>query len=441
MKYPVLITAIWAVLSFLPSAWAQRDIVIPEGTNVVVRLTDRLSSDVNQTGDRFNAVLDQDLVIDGRVAARQGSEAFGELVEVRDAGKVSGRARMALTLTGIRTDGALIPLETNTVTVEADPNTKRDAGMIGGGAALGAIIGAIAGGGKGAAIGAAVGAAAGTGGVLVTGGRDVVFEAEQRFNFVVLGGSGNASVYGRDDERYGQGSYDVRRIEEIAGSLRDDARQALAAAERRGELRDRAGDRVYQDLRRFSADADRFYGTVRSSSSVNLRAEARRLVRQAENLDAALERTNISSSFRDRWFSIQESIARLGGEFNIRYANDRYAGDRNLARTDPYYDLGSSSYSRGRLRWQGRVDGSDIVMLRENQVMIRHISAQRVVDPSYNLTAPLPREAVQVSLRTLEGRGRVELIEQPSARNNYTAQVRIDDNDPGDDLYVFELIW
>jgi hypothetical protein len=46
----------------------------------------------------------------------------------------------------------------------------------------GPIMGGIAKGGKGAAIGALIGAGAGTGAVLVTKGKDVVFEAGARCN-------------------------------------------------------------------------------------------------------------------------------------------------------------------------------------------------------------------------------------------------------------------
>ena len=47
------------------------------------------------------------------------------------------------------------------------------------------MVGAIAGGGKGAAIGTAIGAGAGTGVVLATSGKNVEFEVEQLFEFVL----------------------------------------------------------------------------------------------------------------------------------------------------------------------------------------------------------------------------------------------------------------
>jgi hypothetical protein len=78
--------------------------------------------------------------------------------------------------------GREYPIEASGLDVTADPQHGRDAAIIGGGAGAGAIIGGIAKGGKGAAIGALIGAGAGTGAVLVTKGKDVVFEAGARCN-------------------------------------------------------------------------------------------------------------------------------------------------------------------------------------------------------------------------------------------------------------------
>jgi hypothetical protein len=51
------------------------------------------------------------------------------------------------------------------------------------------------------------------------------------------------------------------------------------------------------------------------------------------------------------------------------------------------------------------------------------------------------RYPVALQLNKLRGRGRVELVEQPSPANNYTAVVLIRDPERGDDSYEFELTW
>ena len=76
-----------------------------------------------------------------------------------------------------------MPITTKDLAAEAESSTKRDAGVIGGGAGVGALIGAIAGGKKGAAVGAAVGGGGGTAAVLATKGKEVDYPVESKLTF------------------------------------------------------------------------------------------------------------------------------------------------------------------------------------------------------------------------------------------------------------------
>ncbi len=162
-----------------------KPLVVPSGTRFEVRLLDPISSEDNKSGDTFKAVLEQDLVADGKVAAPRGSTLTGRLLGVKPSGRVQGRAAMSVTLTEITVGKTSYPIQTNTLSFEAEKSTKSDATKIGIGAGVGAIIGAIAGGGKGAAIGAAVGGGAGTDTVLATKGKEVKFALEDKFSFVL----------------------------------------------------------------------------------------------------------------------------------------------------------------------------------------------------------------------------------------------------------------
>jgi hypothetical protein len=144
-----------------------------------------MSSESSKSGDSFETTLDEDLEVEGKVLAPRGSEVTGKVVRVDQAGRVEGKAGIALTLTEIRTQAGTYPVRTNTLFFEAESTKKQDAAKVGVGAGVGAIIGAIAGGGKGAAVGAAVGGGAGTATVLATRGKPVKFEAEHRFSFVL----------------------------------------------------------------------------------------------------------------------------------------------------------------------------------------------------------------------------------------------------------------
>ena len=169
-----------------PAAPAKpKPIVVASGTKLPVRLAQALNSGKNKAGDKFEAVLDQDLAVEGVTVAPRGSVLVGKLVSVEGSGRVEGLARMSFTLTEIRIGGESHPIDTDTLSFQAEGTVKQDATKIGVGAGIGAAIGAIAGGGKGAAIGAATGGGAGTAVVLATKGKEIAFEAEQKLTFTL----------------------------------------------------------------------------------------------------------------------------------------------------------------------------------------------------------------------------------------------------------------
>ncbi|HXV59053.1 MAG TPA: hypothetical protein VEK15_00050 [Vicinamibacteria bacterium] len=93
-------------------------------------------------------------------------------------------------------------------------------------------------------------------------------------------------------------------------------------------------------------------------------------------------------------------------------------------------------------RWRGRVDGVDDIFIQGNQVRIEHVSAKPIQNQEHRFTAPLPFAEVELDLEIIEGRGTIRLMEQPSQRNQFTAVVRVDDQDKsGDGDYEFELTW
>jgi hypothetical protein len=147
-------------------------------------LTQTLSSDRVQTGQTFQATLDQPLVVDGFVIAERGARVEGRVIEAEEAGRVKGVSHLALELTRINTsDGQRVPISTSSYEKEGEQTRKSDAAKVAAGAGIGAALGAIFGGGKGAAIGAASGGAAGTGVVLTTRGKPVVLSSETRISF------------------------------------------------------------------------------------------------------------------------------------------------------------------------------------------------------------------------------------------------------------------
>jgi len=100
----------------------------------------------------------------------------------------------------------------------------------------------------------------------------------------------------------------------------------------------------------------------------------------------------------------------------------------------------NGSRSRG-LRWSGRVDGSDILFIRGNQLWIDHRSGQPIYDGNHRFYQSLPNGNQFITVRRIEGRGLVRVIEQPSRQNNYTAAILIEDRDGGPDRYEIEVEW
>lgn len=180
---PVVNTPV-AAAPVIPPPPQPHTVTIPAGTSVAVRLTEKLSTEHNYSGDTFRATLDTPIVMDGFIIADRGAKVLGRIVRAQKPGKFEGMAELSLTLTEISTtDGQRLRVETNESLRKGPSNTSEEVLKMGTGAALGAIIGAIAGGGKGAAIGAGAGGAAGTGAVLLGRGKPAVIENETRLTF------------------------------------------------------------------------------------------------------------------------------------------------------------------------------------------------------------------------------------------------------------------
>jgi hypothetical protein len=156
---------------------------LPAGTMITVRLQEALSSASSSSGQQFEAMLDEPVVIDGKTVLPKGTTLAGRVLAAKHSGRLHSPGYLRLTLTSLTLDGKTVPLQTSSVFAKGQSHEKRNLGLIGGGAGAGALIGAVAGGGKGALIGSGVGAAAGTGTAYATGKKDVSFASEHRLVF------------------------------------------------------------------------------------------------------------------------------------------------------------------------------------------------------------------------------------------------------------------
>jgi hypothetical protein len=171
---------------------------IPPDAVLTVELLNRLTTDVSQRGDRFEARVVEPQSYAGVIVA-------GRLTDVQRPGKTRGRALLQLDFEQARLpNGEWADFRAQVVEVgpyaesaslEVDPeggirgpdSTRDDVAKVGASAGVGAIIGGIAGGAKGAGIGAVIGAGAGTAGVMNQRGKEIRFEPGQQLKIRAAG--------------------------------------------------------------------------------------------------------------------------------------------------------------------------------------------------------------------------------------------------------------
>ena len=160
--------------------------VVPEGTEIVVRTNEAIHSTTANEGQSFSGTV-QNAVLsaDGETLIPKGSD-VSLVVRRLSTGGTTGSPEVALGLDSINIQGQLYFVDSQTVERGNDQGigkNRRTGKYVGGGAVLGTLLGAIAGGGKGAAIGAVAGAAAGGTAQVLTKGKEVKIPAETTLRF------------------------------------------------------------------------------------------------------------------------------------------------------------------------------------------------------------------------------------------------------------------
>jgi hypothetical protein len=159
-------------------------VTIQAGTNLAVRVDQRISVKTSNPGDTFTGEVVNPVVDPNGVAVvPKGTRVSGVIDASHARGRVKGASVLELRLTTMTLSGTEFHLRTAELTQTKKGKGKRSAAMIGGGAGLGMLIGGLAGGGKGMVIGGLAGGGAGTAGAAMTGNRDLEIPAESIVHF------------------------------------------------------------------------------------------------------------------------------------------------------------------------------------------------------------------------------------------------------------------
>ena len=150
-----------------------REVTVPAGTVLTVRLNTAVASDTSQVEQRVDGTLTRSVRIGGLEALGSGAALRGVVTNAERSARVKGRATVAFRFNQLIDEGQTYAINTRTVSRVAPGTKTRDAATIAVPAAGGAVIGRILGGKKGAVKGTVIGGAAGAGAVLSTRGKEV----------------------------------------------------------------------------------------------------------------------------------------------------------------------------------------------------------------------------------------------------------------------------
>ena len=97
--------------------------------------------------------------------------------------------------------------------------------------------------------------------------------------------------------------------------------------------------------------------------------------------------------------------------------------------------------ARPLFTWTGTVDREAIIVMRGASLETQGDGYDSFRDARYRVTQTVPRAAGIVRVERADGRGDVDVIQQPSQFNGYTTRVRVRDRQSGADRYQLVVVW
>lgn len=100
-------------LALFAATSAFAEIVIPEGTELSMRVEDAISSSTAHEGDRFTISLDEDVKLPDGTILRAGYRGVGEVVEARDNGMLGKNGKLNIRLVYMKVGDDRVRLRAN----------------------------------------------------------------------------------------------------------------------------------------------------------------------------------------------------------------------------------------------------------------------------------------------------------------------------------------
>jgi hypothetical protein len=151
----------------------EREVMLPEGTEIQVRLDEPLSSKTGRREDRFEASVFRPVRAEGVLAIPAGARVRGIVKDAEPAHRGAKGGRLELEFDALYLESSRVDIRGRVVSLdqEGDGNAAGKAGI---GAVLGGVLGGILGGKQGAIVGILIG---GTGAVVASKGDEVELPA------------------------------------------------------------------------------------------------------------------------------------------------------------------------------------------------------------------------------------------------------------------------
>ncbi|MEP6763237.1 MAG: hypothetical protein ABJB66_02950 [Gemmatimonadaceae bacterium] len=97
--------------------------------------------------------------------------------------------------------------------------------------------------------------------------------------------------------------------------------------------------------------------------------------------------------------------------------------------------VSAQAVERSLFTWSSTVDKEVVIRVHGRDVATRGSGMDATFSPRWNLSQPLPRTTGVIRVHVENGRGDVDVLENPSSRNDYTATIRVRDSRGGADQY------